>query len=584
MSRNLWLAGVSGFACLVLALPVHSQTLGRPVIDVGPSLVPPAVEPETPTKAPSPTAGMSVGKPSTPALTPVKPVVKAVLPGLLPIPVVKPTPLTPALRSSGFADSPAVVIPLEPKLGPMPTPVPSKDPLLVPPTSPKAAEPKDMNVNPKASVEPPAKPTEIEREKGLFDSLHHDDSYGFKSLFDSLHPEGEKGKHWYEKLSIRGYSQFRYGRTLIEDQGLVDPRLLGDRSIDGSTEGFSIRRARLIIFGDVTEHLGLYFQPDFGNIPASGSTSTFFAQLRDLYGDIYVDKEKEHRFRVGLSKIPFGFENMQSSQNRIPLDRTDSINTGVSPNERDLGVFYYWTPVEKQKLFKDLVDGGLKGSGNYGIFGAGVYSGQGGSQTEQNDTLHAVARLTYPFELPSGQVVETSLQGYSGKYVIRGAKIRALGEGKSITPKGTDDTDGFLDQRVAATFVWYPQPFGLQAEWNVGRGPGLNDAQDEVLVRQVNGGYLMAMYKLDTANYGIFTPYGRYQRYSGGYRSLPNAPYGTHDQIDVGIEWQIRKEMELVVEYSFVDGVTLNAIDEPGKRSYQNFDGGILRLQFQINY
>ena len=62
------------------------------------------------------------------------------------------------------------------------------------------------------------------------------------------------------------------------------------------------------------------------------------------------------------------------------------------------------------------MDGGLKGSGNYGIFGAGVYSGQGGSQIEQNSDIHAVARLTYPFELPSGQVVEARESG--GKLII----------------------------------------------------------------------------------------------------------------------------------------------------------------------
>lgn len=584
MLRKVWLAGVTGLACLGLATSIHAQTLGRPAVEVGPRLIVPPGGPEAPTNVTTIT-GTSVGKPSVVAPLMVKPTSKPTLPGLLPDPIAKPATPEPAVRATHFADSPTVVIPPQPKLGP--TPTPATDPLLVTPNPPKVSEPSKTTESPTPSrdnLAEPFKPTEIEREKGLVDSLHHDDNYSLKTLFDSLHPEGAKGKHWYEKLSIRGYTQVRYGRTLIEDQGLVDPRLLGDRSIDGSTEGFSIRRARFILFGDVSEHLGLYAQPDFANIPSSGSRSTFFGQLRDLYGDIYVDKEKVHRFRLGLSKVPFGFENMQSSQNRIPLDRTDPINTAVSPNERDLGVFYYWTPVEKQKLLKDLVDGGLKGSGNYGIFGAGVYSGQGGSQIEQNDTLHSVVRLTYPFELPSGQVVETSIQALAGKYVIRGAKIRALGEGKSITPEGTDDMEGFLDQRVAATFVWYPQPFGIQAEWNVGRGPGLNDAQDKVEVRSLSGGYVMAMYKLDTDSYGIITPYGRYQRYTGGYRSLPNAPYGTHDQFDFGIEWQIRKEMELVVEYSLVDGVTLDAIDEPGRRSYQNFDGGILRFQFQINY
>jgi hypothetical protein len=418
----------------------------------------------------------------------------------------------------------------------------------------------------------------------LYDSLHQDDDYGLKSLFDSLHPARAKRTPWHEKLSIRGYTQFRFGRGVDEDPFGAEPFLLGDRTINGNAENFSIRRARLIIYGDISDHLYLYFQPDFASTPPGSTTAVYFGQLRDLYGDVFLDEDKVHRFRVGLSKVPFGWENMQSSQNRVPLDRTDAINTAVSPNERDLGVFYYWTPERKQDLLRELVDGGLKGSGNYGILGAGIYNGQGGSQVERNLNLHTVARLTWPFRLESGQVVEASLQGYTGEFVVLGTPIRPLGQGPPLTPAGTNDTHGQRDQRLGATFVWYPQPFGLQAEWNVGEGPGLNDRQTAVVVRPLKGGYVLAMYKLDTKRFGIFTPYVRYQNYFGGYRSVSNAPYGEHSEWDLGVEWQIRKEMELVAEYSLVDGLNLNAINRPGALSYTNFEGSVLRFQFQVNY
>lgn len=457
-----------------------------------------------------------------------------------------------------------------PALAESPPPVEAEPPAQVPP-APESPP-----------VAPPAPPA-----KGLTDSLHDNDDYGFKSLFDSLHAPGKGGKAWYEKLSLRGYSQFRFARTLDLDAAGADPNLLADRSVNGVGENFSIRRNRLILYGDVSDHLYLYVQPDFAaNIPGS-QTSVFFAQLRDLYGDVYLDKEKVHRLRVGLSKVPFGFENMQSSQNRVPLDRTDAINTAVSPNERDLGVFYYWTPEDKQKLLKDLVDGGLKGSGNYGVFALGVYNGQGGQLFEQNRNLHLVTRLTWPFRLPSGQVVETSVQAYTGEYLPEGTPVRPLGRGSAVTPTGTrasGDRTGQRDQRIGGTFVWYPQPFGVQAEWNWGKGPALNDAQTAVGVRGVQGGYVMAMYKHDTEKCGVVTPYARWQYYRGGYRSIANAPYGTHDQWDLGIEWQIRKEMELVCEYSFVDGVNLNALTASGATSYRNFVGGVLRFQLQLNY
>jgi hypothetical protein len=419
----------------------------------------------------------------------------------------------------------------------------------------------------------------------LTDSLHTDENYGLKSLFDSLHqPSDGKGKHWYEKLSVRGYSQIRFGRALYQNPRGADPSLFGDHSVTGDTGTFSIRRARLILSGDVSDRLSLYFQTDFANTPEGSAPETFFGQIRDLYGDIYLTTDRVNRLRVGQSKIPWGFEEMQSSSNRVPLDRSDAIDSGDTPNQRDLGVFYYWTPVEKQKLLEDLVAGGLKGTGNYGIFALGVYNGQGGSVLDQNLNLHTLARFTWPFRLPSGQVVEVSVQGYTGEIVVPGAPIRPLGLGPALTPAGTGGARGVREQRLAGTFVWYPQPFGFQSEWNVGEGPGLNAAQTAVGVRSLQGGYVRAMYKMDTPRYGIVIPYGRYQHYRGGYRSIANAPYGTHDEYDLGVEWQILRELELVVEYGFVDGVNLEAINEPGVTPYRNFRGGVLRCQMQINY
>jgi hypothetical protein len=431
---------------------------------------------------------------------------------------------------------------------------------------------------------PPAAEPPKPKDPMLYDSLHDGEPGALKSLFDSFHPPPDgKGKHWYDKITIRGYSQFRFGRALTRDPDGGPPSLLGDRSVSDHTGTFSIRRARLIIAEDVSDHLRLYFQSDFANNPADNTTNTYYAQIRDLYADIYIDKEQVNRFRVGQSKIPWGFEEMQSSGNRVPLDRSEAIDSGDSPNQRDLGVFYYWTPKDKQKLLKDLVDGGLKGTGNYGIFALGVYNGQGGSQVDPNRSLHTVARFTWPFQLPSGQAVEVSIQGYTGKFVAAGTPIRPLGFGPAVVPAGVGPA-GLREQRLAATFVWYPQPFGFQTEWNVGRGPGLNDAQTAVQTRPLEGGYVMAMYKRDTASCGIFIPFCRYQHYKGGYRSIPNAPYGTHDEYDFGFEWQIRKELELVVDYGFVNGVSLDPAAEPGVPSYRNFRGQVLRCQMQVNY
>jgi hypothetical protein len=494
------------------------------------------------------------------------------------------------------------VNPLAPAQGPEPsggTPAAGTQEVAIPvPPSPQIALAAEADQSPKAPA--PVKDSK-DVEKVVADYLKKKDAekkaadeakfneatyggtqYDLYSLFDNLsHPKFDS-KKWYDRISIRGYTQFRYGRTLATDDGSAPVNLFGDRSINGVAENFSIRRARLIIFGDVSDYLSLYLQPDFASTPQGQTNATFFGQLRDLYGDVYLTKDRVHRIRVGLSKVPYGFENMQSSQNRVPLDRSEAINSSVAGNERDVGAFYYWTPEDKQKLFKALVDSGLKGSGNYGIFAFGAYDGQGGSVTEANLNLHMVSRLTYPWQLPGGQVVEAGVQGLLGNYVVAGSAIRPNGIGPAVTPLNTGGIDGILEQKIAGSFIWYPQPFGVQAEWQVGRGPALSENQRRIDSSSLAGGYVMAMYRHQTEKYGIWTPYARYQEYNGGYRNVANAPYGNQKAYELGVEWQIRKEMELVVEYGRVEEPNFTA--QANGKSYQNANFSMLRVQFQINY
>jgi hypothetical protein len=55
-------------------------------------------------------------------------------------------------------------------------------------------------------------------------------------LYDSLRPypaPGAKPSKWFEKLSIRGYAQFRFDRTVHENDQSAAPNLFGDRGING---------------------------------------------------------------------------------------------------------------------------------------------------------------------------------------------------------------------------------------------------------------------------------------------------------------------------------------------------------------
>ncbi len=175
----------------------------------------------------------------------------------------------------------------------------------------------------------------------------------------------------------------------------------------------------------------------------------------------------------------------------MPLDRNDAFNSGAR-NERDLGAFYYWTPEYAQDLFKYVIDEGLKGSGNYGVFGLGFYNGQGGSLREQNDDVHFISRLAVPYKFANGQIAEVGIQGYTGMYTVLSSAISPLGVGPAVRPAGTleqGNEDGIVDKRLGVTYVYYPQPLGFQSEWTVGRGPSLNDAQTEVTDRPLYGGY-----------------------------------------------------------------------------------------------
>ncbi|MCC6648274.1 MAG: porin [Polyangiaceae bacterium] len=390
----------------------------------------------------------------------------------------------------------------------------------------------------------------------------------------------EQKARWYEKLTVRGYGQVRYNR-LGADLGLFGEKNdrytspLGDRSI-GRRNGLSIRRARLIVQGDVTERVFVYVQPDFSNTMGD---ATHFVQMRDFYADVALDEKKELRLRVGQSKVPYGWENLQSSQNRLTLDRSEPINTAI-PGERDLGVFAYYAPASRRALFKRLVDDGLKGSGDYGVVALGVYNGQGANQVEKNDSRHVVARVSYPFEV-GGQILEAGVAGYYGKVVV------PLGAGANV-PRIEDasgrDVNDLRDMRAQTAFVLYPRPVGLQAEVNVGVGP---ETRDGVLkARSLWGGYGML-----TAKIGAFMPFVRYQRYHGGRKSEINAPTSRVSEIEPGVEWQPDKAFELTVSYAYGRRTCVAESKDHTRCGYDDFKAGstgvtgqMLRVQAQFNY
>jgi hypothetical protein len=373
--------------------------------------------------------------------------------------------------------------------------------------------------------------------------------------------EAQKSK-WYNKIQLRGYAQLRYNRLLETNPDLGCEQC--DRSW-GGTGGFFFRRIRLIFFGQVHPRVYVYIQPDFAS--SASSTNLHFAQIRDAYFDVGLDKKNEFRVRLGQSKVPFGFENLQSSQNRLPLDRNDALNSAVS-NERDIGAFFYWAPTKIRKRFSMLVSEGFKGSGDYGVVGVGVYNGQLANKPELNNEPHIVARLTYPFEIKS-QIIEPGIQAYTGRYTLD----------KSLVTSGVTVRDDYtyLDQRAAATLVMYPRPFGFQAEYNIGRGPEFNKSTNSIEVQNLQGGYITLNALVKIKKHFLY-PFVRLQYYEGGKKHERDARSYKVNEYEIGIEWQPYKNFEFVAMYTFSNR---RYEDSQNPTNFQT--GSLLRLQLQVN-
>ncbi len=378
----------------------------------------------------------------------------------------------------------------------------------------------------------------------------------------ALRAQSSAGSAWYEKLRIRGYAQIRYNRLLESNDSLQCEQC--DRSW-GENGGVFIRRARVVLQGQVHPRVFVYVQPDFSS--TAGTTGNV-VQLRDLYIDVGLDAKNEYRLRVGQSKIPFSFENLQSSQNRLPLDRADATNSAHA-NERDIGAFLLWAPKHIRDRFSALVNDNLKGSGDYGVFAIGAFNGQTANRPESNNSLHVVARASYPIAVGS-QIVEPGIAGYSGRYVV-------TSDQRTAGVKGASDWS-YRDERAVASVSLAPKPFGLLAEYNIGRGPEYDPVTDRIDLKPLHGGFLTATYQVRKGRHVLF-PFARYQVYEGGKKHERDARSYSVKDFEAGVEWQPNSSLEFVAEFYRGDRRF-----EDKLRPLNRQRGHLLRLQTQVNF
>lgn len=368
---------------------------------------------------------------------------------------------------------------------------------------------------------------------------------------------------WYERMKLRGYMQLR-GTAVMGDEA-EDLNVPND-SIASDLTSIGIRRGRLVYSGDATNHVYMYLQADyFGNL--SGTSAL---QARDYYADVSLDPAREWRVRLGQSKVPYGWSNLQSSQNRLAIERPDALN-GAVEGERDLGAYLMWAPYEIRNRFKDLVKMGLRGSGDYGLLAVGAYSGNGLNRADNNGQTHYVARIAYPFELDNGQFIELGLQGYTGRFLPNVADM------DGITPT-VGDVKGLRDERVGVTAILYPQPFGIEAEWNWGRGPVLSKDMSMITSESLSGGYIQASYRHIFENQQELIPFVRWQHFNGGRKFADNAPRNEVDELAVGLRYIPYPDLEMSLMYTHGDRTnTKSAPFDQVKSRY-------LSIQAQINF
>jgi hypothetical protein len=136
----------------------------------------------------------------------------------------------------------------------------------------------------------------------------------------------------------------------------------------------------------------------------------------------------------------------------------------------------------------------------------------------------------------------------------------------------------YKDQRAAATLVLYPQPFGIQAEYNIGRGPEFNKLTDSIEVKNLHGGYVTLSYLQKIKNH-TFIPFVRAHYFEGGKKHETDARSYVVKELEIGIEWQPAKSFELVVMYT-----TSDRIYEDFSLRNNHQKGSLLRLQAQVNF
>jgi hypothetical protein len=132
---------------------------------------------------------------------------------------------------------------------------------------------------------------------------------------------------------------------------------------------------------------------------------------------------------------------------------------------------------------------------------------------------------------------------------------------------------------VAGSFTLYPKPFGLQVEYNVGRGPQFDKVKDSISTKSLRGGYFMLSHLNKLSKGSLLIPFTRFHFYEGGKKHELDARSYKVKEIELGLEWQPVKQFELVVMYTISSRRFEDFIKQDNLQR-----GSLLRIQAQLNF
>ena len=375
---------------------------------------------------------------------------------------------------------------------------------------------------------------------------------------------------WYERIRINGYAQFRY--NLGATNRLFDLPL-NDSFGDQQGNEFYVRRLRLVLQGQVSERVAFLTQFAL----EGGQQQLSNREIIDAYMDYYLTTDRVHRLRLGLHRVPNSFDTYRSSTNRQEMDRHESVQSGA-PGERDLGIAYYWSPKIAQERFTELA-AYHNGPGDFGVFGLMVYNGQTRNRDELNKNKHVGAKLAYPFQFKNGRLLEAGVLAFHGTFSVAGAsQPSSPSAARCHSLLNSEGGCDVKDQRVTGYLWTPPQPWGLLAEFTVGRGPKRNAQTGFIDEASLHGGYMQGYYTWRYSDVGMLTPYVRWGEYYGGFKSLNGAPDGQSRTWNFGVVWEPDTHFRFTVDYVLKNGLNSSLVlNQP----QQEFDASQLRFQAQ---